>query len=418
MDVLNDALRLSDVWRTQLDLRALLEEQLREHDALIAEVDVVAIGKASREMVTVTKKILGGRVRRTFIVSSVYGDESQSPSTTVVVGEHPIPGARSLEAGRRLVEFLERASDASCTLFLVSGGASSLCALPAPPLVLDDLATIWAAALENGVNITALNQLRAATSQIAGGAVLRHVRTLHSLALLMVDNVVSGAPWVASGLTYEFRPSLDEVQRLIEVFGLQSSDVAARINAAFRSRAETMRAPFNVVHENAIVAEPVMVLWHTVHEARRLGYRVVDLGAAIRADVAEVAELVCESLRDAFSTGERVCVVGVGEVTVRVRGDGVGGRCQELAWLMAKRLSTLGHEAGFVARATDGQDFVPGVGGAWVDSSTIARCVALGIDWEEIAVSNDAFHGLRALGQLLEGEHTGWNLCDLYVAIA
>ena len=418
MAVRNDALRLSDAWRTHLDLGSLLEHQLGNRDVMSADFDVVAIGKASREMASVTAQFLGDRVNRTFIVSAGDVGDEPSPSTTVVVGEHPIPGLGSLEAGRRLVEFLERPSDATCTLFLVSGGASSLCTLPEAPLNLDDLATIWAGALASGVNITALNQLRAATSQIAGGAILRRVRTSRSSALIMVDNVVSGASWVASGLTYEYQPSLDEVQQMIDECGLRDSDVESRIVLAFGARTEYMRTTTNLVHQNVVIAEPSMVLSNTIEEARRLGYRVLDLGATIQGNVAEVAELIDRTLRAALAASDRICVVGVGEATVRVAGDGAGGRCQELAWLMAERLSHFDREVVFVARATDGQDFLLGVGGAWVDSLTMAKCSKFGIEWEHVAASNDSFHGLRALGQLLKGEHTGWNLCDLYLALA
>ena len=40
-----------------------------------------------------------------------------------------------------------------------------------------------------------------------------------------------------------------------------------------------------------------------------------------------------------------------------------------------------------------------------------------GLDWLAVAQANDTHSALRALGQLLEGGHTGWNLCDLYVAL-
>jgi hydroxypyruvate reductase len=112
-----------------------------------------------------------------------------------------------------------------------------------------------------------------------------------------------------------------------------------------------------------------------------------------------------------------VAVLGVGEVTVRVRGAGTGGRCQEFAWYMAKVLAELDRDATFVARASDGRDFVEGVGGAWVERSTMERALSSGVKLLAVAQANDSHSALHALGQLLEGGHTGWNLCDLYVAL-
>jgi len=109
--------------------------------------------------------------------------------------------------------------------------------------------------------------------------------------------------------------------------------------------------------------------------------------------------------------------VGVGEVTVQVHGDGRGGRCQEFAWLMAKELGASTRPSAFVARASDGRDYIEGVGGAWTSESTLARIDDLGLDWLSIARTHDTYPALRALGQLIPGGHSGWNLCDLYVAL-
>ena len=84
---------------------------------------------------------------------------------------------------------------------------------------------------------------------------------------------------------------------------------------------------------------------------------------------------------------------------------------------MAKEMAELERDAVFVARASDGRDFVEGVGGAWVDSSTMERGRGLGIDWDAVVDANDSHSALGPLGQLIEGGHSGWNLCDLYVAL-
>ena len=220
-NLLNDALAISDAWSNGLDLRTLIETQLRESHVLDQEVDVVAIGKAAREMSAATHDVLGDRVRRQLVIVDEGPAFSMDSDVEFVIGEHPLPGLGSLLAGQRLVEFLERSSGAHCTIFLISGGASSLCALPASPLDLEDLHELFAAALQSGADITTLNRLRAASSAIAGGAILRSVRTPRSLSLVMVDNVVSGARWVASGLTFDYEPTRDEVLDLLGVIGRQ-----------------------------------------------------------------------------------------------------------------------------------------------------------------------------------------------------
>ncbi|MGC2485514.1 MAG: MOFRL family protein, partial [Acidimicrobiales bacterium] len=101
----------------------------------------------------------------------------------------------------------------------------------------------------------------------------------------------------------------------------------------------------------------------------------------------------------------------------RIDGPGEGGRCQEMAWRMADELAHESRDAVFLARSSDGRDFVRGVAGAWVSSDTWERIGERGLNWGNIAQTHDTYPALATLGQLIEGGHTGWNLCDVFVAL-
>jgi glycerate 2-kinase len=411
-----DALAVSERWLTELDLERLTRAQLGSL-ALEGGVDVVAIGKASREMSDAVDAVLGERVLRRLVICDQRSADLGAATPDVVVGEHPIPGVGSWRAGEALLSFLAAETVAGSTLFLLSGGASSLCVVPIPPLTLDDVHGVWDAALLAGVDITTLNKLRAATSAIAGGGVLRHVGTASSRSLILVDNVISGAEWVASGLTFDYEPTPQEVLSLLDQVALAGTELGARLVNASEVRARLMTVPPLSYPENAVVAEPSMMLDYALDEARRRKYRVVNMGSRVHGDVADVAAHWKNVMRRERENRSPTAFVGVGEVTVKVRGEGEGGRCQEFAWLMAEVLSDLERDGAFVARASDGRDFVEGVGGAWVDSSTKKRIVAAGIDWADVAERHDTYPALRMLGQLIDGGHSGWNLCDVYVAL-
>ena len=166
-----------------------------------------------------------------------------------------------------------------------------------------------------------------------------------------------------------------------------------------------------------MVGEPALLLECAADEAQRRGYRVIDLGSHVQGDVDDVVAHFTAEIVSAMRVGDRFCVVGVGEVTVQVVGTGSGGRCQELAWRMARPMAELGGEGVFVAQSSDGRDFIENVSGAWVDSSTLGRAEAHSVSWSQTVADNDSHTALLALGQLIEGGHTGWNLCDLYVGL-
>ena len=54
-ELVNDALAISDAWSSELDLRDLIEAELRASGVLNLRVDVVAVGKAAREMASAAR---------------------------------------------------------------------------------------------------------------------------------------------------------------------------------------------------------------------------------------------------------------------------------------------------------------------------------------------------------------------------
>ncbi len=408
--LVTDLLAIASSWTDHVVIDDLIGPAVDDLD--VGSVDVVAIGKAAPEMTAAAAAHLGERLRRRLVISDA---DAAASSRDVVIGEHPVPGPASLRAAHQLLDFLG-SSDAELTLVLLSGGASSLCALPVSPVDLSALGELWTAALAVGADITTLNRLRAATSQIAGGAVLHRVKTPRVRTLIEVDNVVSGAPWVASGLTFDYDPSPEELASLIVAVGLPTA-LADRFARAAKRRRTLMAESARTSVENVVVADPEILLREATDEAIRRGYSVISMGQRVIGDVEDVIADWSVALDEARQRSGPQCLLGVGEVTVRVTGDGLGGRCQAFAWSMAGELTRLARPAAFAARASDGRDFVAGVAGGWSDDETVARATSRGVNWSAMKERHDSFHGLSAVDQLLPGARNGWNLCDLYVAV-
>lgn len=375
-------------------------------------VDLVGVGKASRAMAAAVAAA-GVRVRRRLLICDDAAAQEAPSDPDVVVGDHPVVGERSRAAADALESFLQSAPSEGVTAFLVSGGGSSLCAKPASPVSLGDLSTLWRGALAIGLDIGDLNVIRTATSAIAGGAVRRHVRTARSVSFVAVDNLITGARGTASGLTYDTWGDADRVASLLARAGVGSVETS-RFLAAVPVHNNLLAGPAPA-HENVVVVDPTLVHDLTIRRARDEGFAVVDAGILL-GDVTDCAS----ALVDAFASAPSgpVCVVGVGEPTVHVGASGRGGRCQHLALTAARLLATLPQSSVVVARATDGCDHVAGVGGAWVDSATCTRAHRSGVDIDAALAGCDSHAALAALGQIIAGGATGWNLCDVFVACA
>ena len=110
-------------------------------------------------------------------------------------------------------------------------------------------------------------------------------------------------------------------------------------------------------------------------------------------------------------------MVAGGETTVTVRGQGAGGRNQELA--LSALLNLKGSEDCVIASfSTDGVDGPTDAAGAIVDCSSLKRARQLGLDPEKYLKNNDSYNFFLKLGDLIFTNATGTNVNDISVIVA
>jgi glycerate 2-kinase len=110
------------------------------------------------------------------------------------------------------------------------------------------------------------------------------------------------------------------------------------------------------------------------------------------------------------------CLIQGGETTVTVRGDGKGGRNQELALAAALKLAGAGQVA-LLSAASDGVDGPTDAAGGWVDGGTIQDADALALDAANCLEENNSYLLLDRVGRLIKVGPTGTNVNDLVVGL-
>ena len=99
-----------------------------------------------------------------------------------------------------------------------------------------------------------------------------------------------------------------------------------------------------------------------------------------------------------------------GEAVVKVKGNGLGGRNQELALRCSKYLDGLKDTCVFCL-GSDGTDGPTDAAGAYVDG-------LMSLDnLDDYLNNNDSYHGLKKLNSLIITGPTGTNVCDLYALL-
>jgi glycerate 2-kinase len=373
--------------------RALLERIFREavkdcHAGKLVRglpelpFDVLACGKAAREMADSA----GGNA---LVVTPKHGEGAAG---------HPVPNARSAAAGRAA---LRAAAQAKSPVVLISGGASALWCVPAPGLTLADKIEATRALVASGADIHAINCVRKHLSAIKGGRLAAAV-SAPSLTCLLLSDVLGDDPSViGSG------PCVPDPSTLAE------ANAIARAVPNFPPRVlEFLAREATETPKHLSVAANLIVIGN--HET----LRQAAVRAAARAGCA--AQLLppagddvgaCEARLAALAPGP--LYIGGGEPTVRVRGSGKGGRCQQLALAMARRIR--GTEKVFLAAGSDGTDGPTEVAGAIVDGTTWDEAERRGFEPARALDDNDSHRVHALLGTHITTGPTGTNLLDLHL---
>jgi len=157
-----------------------------------------------------------------------------------------------------------------------------------------------------------------------------------------------------------------------------------------------------------------------VEEAEHLGYHTLLLSTYVEGEAREVAKVFAALGKEIVQSGRPMprpaCLVAGGETTVTVRGEGKGGRNQELALAAALALEGW-DDVLIVALATDGTDGPTDSAGALAFGSTVARARALGLDPEDFLRRNDSYPFFRTLGDGLFLGPTKTNVNDLILVL-
>ena len=111
------------------------------------------------------------------------------------------------------------------------------------------------------------------------------------------------------------------------------------------------------------------------------------------------------------------CLIWGGETTVTVKGNGKGGRSQELALAAAEKISG-SQNIVILSAGSDGTDGPTDAAGGIVDGLTWEKIRTAGLDPLEMLENNDSYNALKAVGALFKTGPTGTNVNDLVIAIA
>ena len=372
-------------------------------------------------MAEAARGLLGSRIRGGLVVSP---EPRSVPSPfEAIAGGHPMPTTGSEQAGRRALALAASLQADETLVVLLSGGASALMAVPAAGVALDDKRATTDRLLRAGADIHALNTVRKHLSAIKGGW-LAASAPCACRAFAISDVVGDDLSVIASGPTVADSSTFSEAADVLRRFGEEAAypgAVVARLAKGARGDVPETPKPGDprlVRAASAVIGGRRDAMDGAAREAGTLGYHVVWIDDPVVGEARIAAPL---HLRGVVARADGVarptCIVSSGETTVRVIGDGKGGRNQEFALALAAPLASLGGAAAAASAGTDGIDGPTDAAGAVVDRTTFERARAAGLSPDTFLDNNNAYAFFAALGDLILTGPTDTNVGDLQIIL-
>src|SRR5262249_42401770 len=153
---------------------------------------------------------------------------------------------RGVETAARIAELVERAEDGDLVLCLISGGASALLPLPAPPITLAEKQEVTRLLLACGATIHEINAIRKHISLIKGGQLARLAAPATVESLLLSDVVGDDLDVIGSGPTAPDSSTFADARGILEKYGVWERTpeaVSTRIEAGMRNEIEETPKP-------------------------------------------------------------------------------------------------------------------------------------------------------------------------------
>lgn len=380
-------------------------QQLRNTVQSGSRLRVFGFGKAAQSMYSGLRESFEGNIESAVIIIP-SDDESKSvfPELQVLRGTHPFPSEQTVESSIRLVRELDKCRNDDIVVFIISGGGSSLFEIPADNFTIEEISRISRCIMDNDASIDELNRVRIALSSVKGGKLVSHIHSGKVFAYYISDVLSNDLHYISSG---PLIPYNEDDEGIFEKFsGCLGKEISSRLK----------RRPGNIdsraqINNRIVLSNENFVSFFE----RKLETRdpVLNLGHTLKGDVEQLSRSILSRLRSEY--GHRKTdfwFAGAGESTVKVHGDGKGGRNQELC---LRILGNLRQEEKimFISAGTDGIDGNSNAMGGIVDHETLEDSSVN--EMQEYLDRNDSNTFLEEHNGAIISGRTGNNVSDVVI---
>ncbi len=412
----------------QLTILLNLDDLTQKRIGKWPKVHLIAFGKAACAMAKAAREIIPTHMLAgSGIAVTNYENVTDINNIEVIGASHPLPDETGLKAAFKCAERISQAKKNELVLVLVSGGGSALIPYPADSITLQEKSATTDLLLASGATINEINCVRKHLSRLKGGGLARLVMPADLHALILSDVLGDDLSAVASGPTVPDPSTYDDAIAVFTAKGIWNkvpASVQKHLQQGKLGKIPETPKPGDNAFKNSngtLIGSNAISVKATFKTAQDLGYEAQLYATHLCGEARTAAEKWVRYAKQTIDNGidKPLALLAGGETTVTLKGNGRGGRNQEmaLAFAIAAQQSGLTGYWTFLSGGTDGRDGPTDAAGGIVDQDTINRMIYLGLDPVAMLENNDSYTALKSSHDLLDTGATGTNVADLQVLL-
>lgn len=347
------------------------------------------------------------RIDNGAVITKYEHSRGDIPNFEIYEAGHPVPDQNSLDSTRKALKMTQFLTPDDVVLLLISGGGSAL--FEDVDCTLNELQSLTSALLASGASIDEINCIRKHLSNVKGGRFAEHCLPARVFAVALSDVLGNKLDTIASGPACADNSTCEQVKEILNKYNISvSSEISSLLSR---------ETPKLVTNSSHIISGSVTQLCKQAKgKCIELGYSAEIISDDACCEAVEMGKLLASAVIEHQNTTKPVAIIYGGETVVKLKGNGKGGRNQEIALSAAKYINGVQNAIVF-AVGSDGTDGPTDAAGGIVSGKTWQSIIDSGLDPNKLLDNNDSYNALRSVDSLIFTGPTGTNVNDLYVAL-
>ncbi len=385
---------------------------------------LVGAGKAGQPMAEAIQEVLGYHLEsgKVIVKEGYLTNIHHSDRIEIIEAGHPIPDQRGVSGTGKIIELLENTTKYDLVICVISGGGSALMVSPVPGITLQNLQLLTEKLLAIGATINEINTLRKHLDRIKGGQIARYTAPAKLICLILSDVVGDPLDVIASGPTVPDPTTFEDALEILNRYQIREhvpESIVEFLTLGQDGKVNETPKPGDQIFaevNNVIVGSNQTATKAAQIQAEKEGFNTFVLSNFLQGEASQAGNFLSSILRQIAEHSQPLprpaCIIVGGETTVTLRGDGHGGRNQEIALGAVHGLDGL-NEVALITLASDGGDGPTNAAGAVVTGDTFLRARSLDLNPLSFLARNDAYNFFNPLGDLVKTGPTLTNVNDI-----